>query len=154
MIKLNKKTEYALIALARLAGQPGARVSAKELAREFNIPADLLAKVLQQLQGAGLIKSTQGPHGGYAIACEPGAVRLTDLITLLEGPVAFVSCIAAIDHPETEACEQSGNCNILPALHHLNGELRAVLQRYTLRDLLAEYPPLVPVSSITIRPHA
>jgi len=153
MIKLNKKTEYALIALARLAGRPESRVSAKELAREFNIPADLLAKVLQQLQGAGLIRSTQGPHGGYAIACEPDAVRLTDLITLLEGPVAFVSCIST-GHEGAEECEQAGSCNILPALHHLNGELRAVLQRYTLRDLLADYPPLVPVSSITVRPHA
>ena len=150
MIKLNKKTEYALIALTHLAGQPESRVSARDLAREFNIPGDLMAKVLQQLHGAGLIKSSQGPHGGYAIACSPESVRLNELIRVLEGPVAFVSCLSEHEK-DSECCEQSAQCNILPTLQSINGQIEAILARYTLRDLIAPPAPLVPVSAITIR---
>lgn len=151
MIKLNRKTEYALIALTRLASQPEGRVSAKDLAREFHIPGDLLAKVLQQLQGAGLIKSTQGPHGGYAIACRPDEVRLTDLIRELEGPVAFVSCLNETPTGGGEACEQASACNIHPTLHAINSQIEALLSRYTLRDLLVPPAPLIPLGEITVR---
>ncbi len=150
MIKLNRKTEYALIALTRLASQPEGRVSAKDLAREFRIPGDLLAKVLQQLQGAGLIKATHGPHGGYAIACNPEAVRLTDLIRELEGPLAFVSCLNEATG-EGEGCEQAVACNIHPTLHAINSQIEALLSRYTLRDLLVPPAPLIPLGEITVR---
>lgn len=154
MIKLNKKTEYALIALIRLAAKPAGRVSAKDLAREFNIPADLMAKVLQELHAGGLIQSTQGPHGGYAISCSPEKVRLHALIELLEGPLSLIEC--EHDQPSAGGCEQQEHCNIRAPLHAINAQIRSLLDSYTLQDLMtARIPsPTVPLAAISVRAHA
>ena len=60
MLRLSKKADYALLAMRQLAAQPqGAVVSARELAEEYAIPPDLLAKVLQKLVRARLLVSQQ-----------------------------------------------------------------------------------------------
>ena len=141
MLKLTKKTEYALIAMTHLARQPGAQVSARDLAGDYNIPADLLAKVMQQLQGAGLITSHQGSHGGYTIACAPGQVKLSDLITLMEGPLAFIDCMKHGDKPHEDDCEQYKNCTIIGPLQMINRKIKDVLDSYTLLDLIQPKSP-------------
>ena len=75
MLRLSKKADYALIAmkhLARTAGAPS--TSAREIAEQYDIPIELLAKVLQRLVRTGLLASTQGTRGGYALSrLLPGA---------------------------------------------------------------------------------
>ncbi len=142
MLKLTKKTEYALIAMTHLARQPGAQVSARDMARDYNIPADLLAKVMQQLQGAGLITSHQGSHGGYTIACAPEQVKLSDLIALMEGPLAFIDCMKGGENaPHEDDCDQYKNCTIIGPLQMINQKIKAVLDSYTLRDLIQPKSP-------------
>lgn len=136
MLKLTKKTEYALIAMTHLARQPGEQASARDLARDYNIPADLLAKVMQQLHGAGLISSTHGSHGGYTIACSPGEVKLSNLIALMEGPLAFIDCMKNGDKPHDEDCDQHRNCTIIGPMMMINQKIKAVLDSYTLQDLI------------------
>ena len=153
MLKLTKKTEYALIAMSHLARQPGAHVSARDLAKDYNIPADLLAKVMQQLQGAGLITSTQGSHGGYTIACEPGRVKLSDLITEMEGPLAFIDCMRSGEAAPHEAdCDQYKNCTIIGPLQLINLKIKAVLDSYTLLDLISAKSPSG-LESIHVKTH-
>src|SRR2546422_4740653 len=83
MLKLSKKTDYALMAVQYMASKGTARiVNTKEIAEEYNIPVELLAKVLQKLGKKGLIVSQNGPkdrkstrlnssHGyiSYAVFC-------------------------------------------------------------------------------------
>ena len=65
MLQLSKKVEYGLIALRHMAMKPVGQVfTAKELALEYAIPYELLAKVLQKLARAGVVISTQGVKGG------------------------------------------------------------------------------------------
>jgi len=141
LLKLTKKTEYALIAMTHLARQPGAQVSARDMAHDYNIPADLLAKVMQQLQGAGLIESHQGSHGGYTIACAPGKVKLSDLIVLLEGPLAFIDCMKGGDQPSEDDCDQHKNCTIIGPMMMINRKIKDVLDSYSLQDLIHPKPP-------------
>ena len=69
MIKLSKKVDYGLIAIGHIAYREKARVvTAKHIASEYNIPQELLAKVLQRLAREGLITSQNGPKGGYVLA--------------------------------------------------------------------------------------
>lgn len=73
MLKLSKKADYGLMALQHIASnQYGdvarARVvNTKEIAEEYHIPVELLAKVLQTLSKSGLIESHNGPKGGYLL---------------------------------------------------------------------------------------
>ena len=74
MLKISKKADYALMALQHIASvqfgdlTPGRVVNTKEIAEEYNIPLELLAKVLQTLAKNGLIESHNGPKGGYLLA--------------------------------------------------------------------------------------
>ena len=68
MLRLSKKTDYALISLAYVAALSGRPASAREIAERHDIPVELLAKVLQRLAQRGVLKSQQGIHGGYLMA--------------------------------------------------------------------------------------
>ncbi|MCA1650670.1 MAG: Rrf2 family transcriptional regulator, partial [Acidobacteria bacterium] len=58
MLRLSKKADYALIAMKHLAVRPdAASASAREIAEEYNIPIELMAKVLQRLVQRGLLVS-------------------------------------------------------------------------------------------------
>src|SRR5260221_9091914 len=152
MLKLTKKTEYALIAMTHLAGQPGEQASARDLAKDYNIPADLLAKVMQQLHSAGLITSTHGSHGGYTIACAPGKVKLSDLIALMEGPLAFIDCMKGGDNPHDGDCDQHKNCSIIGPMMTINRKIKDLLDSYTLLDLIHPKSPK-PLETIHVKSH-
>ena len=72
MLHLNRKTEYALLALAHLSQMKDdglAKVS--EIAERFSIPPMLLSNVLQELKAQGYVGSTKGRLGGYSMNCRP-----------------------------------------------------------------------------------
>ncbi len=72
MLKLTKKADYGLIAVRHLAERfPATACSAKEIARAYGIPTELLAKILQKLAKNGLLVSQHGTNGGYALARRP-----------------------------------------------------------------------------------
>ena len=96
MLKLSKKADYGLMALQHIASvQFGdvtrARVvNTKEIAEEYNIPVELLAKVLQTLSKNGLIESHNGPKGGYLLAKTPQEVTIARVLESLEGPLGIM----------------------------------------------------------------
>ena len=77
MLRLSKKADYALIAMKHLAlrGDRGSS-SAREIAEQYDIPIELMAKVLQRLVRRNLLASQQGTRGGYQLA--RGGDRLLD----------------------------------------------------------------------------
>jgi Rrf2 family protein len=70
MLRLSKKADYALMAMKDLARRADASssTSAREIAERYDIPIELMAKVLQRLVRTGLLVSTQGTGGGYALS--------------------------------------------------------------------------------------
>jgi len=87
MFRLSKKTDYALLALQYLASpvEPG-DISARAIAERFEIPAELLAKILQRLAHDGLIAAHKGVHGGYRLARSPDAISIADVAQAADGP--------------------------------------------------------------------
>ena len=83
MLKLTKKIEYGLIALQHMQGKLNGEVtSAKEVAENFDLPASLVAKVLQQLAKNNIIEPIQGPTGGYKLERSLESIKLNDFIEL------------------------------------------------------------------------
>jgi Rrf2 family protein len=87
MFRLSKKADYGLIALKHLAQHTDVSVSAREIAREYRIPAELLAKIMQRLARKGLVVSQQGTHGGYVLGRDPSRISIVDVIEALDGPI-------------------------------------------------------------------
>ena len=86
MLKISKKADYALMALQHIASvqfgdvTPGRVVNTKEIAEEYHIPLELLAKVLQALSKNGLIESHNGPKGGYLLARNAGQITIAQIL--------------------------------------------------------------------------
>jgi len=109
LLRLGKRAEYALIALAHLAQRPQGITSAREIAQSYRLPVPLMMKLLKSLHHKGLVKSIRGVHGGYQLRADLRAVSLDDLLQMLrpapviasdQAPGAGVP-LAAIDSPLT-----------------------------------------------------
>jgi len=84
MLCISKKTEYALVALTHLAEWPGRVASAREIAEARELPSAMLMNILKNLQGHGLLRSTRGVKGGYAIDRDMSQVSLYELIAVVD----------------------------------------------------------------------
>ena len=140
MLSLNRKTDYALVALAHLAQEPEQTpVSARLLAEEYDMPQPLLAKLMKQLHQAELIDSIRGVEGGYVLAGEPEQITLGQVIEAIEeGPVQIAFCCKEhTGSDECVACRIAPKCPIKGAIRDLNTQFGAILTRLTLADLLS-----------------
>jgi Rrf2 family protein len=137
MLRLSKKSDYALIALRHLA-TPGDRASAsaRELAERFNIPVELLAKVLQKLARAGLLVSQQGIRGGYVLSRPADQITVADIIVAVDGPLTVTAC-----SDDDQTCDQFSKCNVRDPLWRLKDRIVAALASCTLAELATDPPP-------------
>lgn len=84
MLCLNRKTEYALVALAHLVEPPGRIASAREIAQAHELPLALLMNLLKNLQAHGVLRSIRGIKGGYQMKADLDTLPLYDLIAIVE----------------------------------------------------------------------
>ncbi|NUN16345.1 MAG: Rrf2 family transcriptional regulator [Myxococcales bacterium] len=133
MLKLNKKTEYALMALQYMSQRPlDYRSSAREIAQSGNIPDVLLAKVLQSLKRASILSSCQGSLGGYYLARNLSDVPFLELLEVFEDSTSLVDCMFEVE----PHCSQYDLCGIRSPLKRLNDLLRKQLQTWSVNDIL------------------
>jgi Rrf2 family protein len=131
MLRLSKKADYALMATKHLATRPdAASASAREIAEAYDIPLELLAKVLQRLVRARLMVSVQGTRGGYRLARPPHAITVADVIQAVDGPVAVTAC-SADDH----RCDQYSKCSIRDPLWKIRGRIIEALTTVSVAEL-------------------
>lgn len=132
MLRLSKKADYALMAMTHLATrpEPGASASAREIAEAYDIPAELLAKVLQRLVRARMLVSAQGTRGGYRLARPPDAISIADVIQAVDGPVRVTAC-----SPDDHRCDQYSKCSIRDPLWRIRGRIYETLNTVTVAEL-------------------
>ena len=139
MLRLSKKADYALMAMKHLAvrGDRGSS-SAREIAELYDIPIELMAKVLQRLVRRGLLVSHQGTRGGYQLARVPAQISVADVIQAIEGPVTVTACST-----DDGQCEQFATCNVRDPLWRVRERILSALGECTLAELASDPPPLV-----------
>ncbi len=137
MLKLTKKADYGLMALKYLAERPeSAALSAKDVADAYGIPAQLLAKILQQLTRAGLLRSHAGMNGGYALARDAREISAYEVIHAIDGPFFITSCTKG-----AKACELTPSCTIKEPLARVNDTIAGVLRSISIQDLAEHEHP-------------
>jgi len=77
---LTQTVEYALRAMVHLASLDGVAASSGSIAQKTMVPPGYLSKVLRDLVVGGLVKSYRGPHGGFTLSREPGAISILDVV--------------------------------------------------------------------------
>jgi Rrf2 family protein len=138
MLRLSKKADYALLAMRHLAAnaERGA-VSARELAEAYNLPPELLAKVLQKLVRGQLLLSIQGIRGGYGLARPATAISVADVINAVDGPLTVTACTES-----NHNCEQYSRCDIRDPLWQIKDRIVSALQSTSIAGLASEMVPL------------
>ena len=140
MLRLSKKADYALIAMKHLAVR-GERSSssAREIAELYDIPIELMAKVLQRLVRRGLLASQQGTRGGYQLGRTATQISVADVIQAIEGPVTVTACST-----DEGQCEQYSKCNVRDPLWRVRERILNALGECTIAELAADPPTPVP----------
>ncbi len=135
MLRLSKKADYALIAMKHLSRLPGdgASTSAREIAEQYDIPLELMAKVLQRLVRSGLLVSTQGTRGGYTLRRESSSISVADVIQAIDGPFTVTAC-STEDHD----CEQFQKCSIRDPLWRLRERILQALGTVSVAELASD----------------
>ena len=137
MLRLSKKADYALMAVKHLAvrGDRGSS-SAREIAEQYDIPIELMAKVLQRLARRGLVTSHQGTRGGYRLAKAASAISVADIIQAIDGPLTVTACST-----ESENCGQYAKCSVRDPLWRIKDRIVAALATCSLQEIATEAPP-------------
>ena len=91
-MRLTSFTDFALRTLMRLAGEPGRSFATGEIAAEFAISRNHLAKVVRDLADGGFITTQRGVGGGFALARPASEITLGAVVRALEGDSALVEC--------------------------------------------------------------
>ncbi len=136
MLRLSKKADYALMAMKHLALREDRGPSnTREIAAQYDIPIELLAKILQRLVGRGLLASHQGTLGGYRLARAPSAMSVADVIQAIDGPVTVTACSTG-----EGTCEQFTKCNVRDPLWRVRDRILSALVECTIAELAADVP--------------
>lgn len=131
-MRLSRHTHYALRVVLDLTGHP--RDRSADIARRQGIPPAYMAKVVNGLSKAGILRTHRGTHGGVQLARPPESVTLRDVLEAAEGPLAINLCVVWGDCP----CPQP--CPVRASLAHVQQLLERDLDGTTIAELAAHLP--------------
>jgi Rrf2 family iron-sulfur cluster assembly transcriptional regulator len=129
---LSQTSEHAIRALLYLAQRPaGESVPADRIARALGAPANYLAKTLNALAKQGLVGSTRGPAGGFALRRDPAGITLADVVEAFGEARAPATCMLG-DRP----CSESTPCAAHLRWSAVQCAMRTPLRTTSIADLL------------------
>ena len=135
MLKLSKRTEYALMAARHLAlNNSGHCSTAKEIAENYNIPYQLVAKVLQNFARTKIAYSMQGPKGGYVLNRLPEEISLNDIINAVEKNHQITECMQ--EHANENNCMHINCCKIRDPLIEIQRKIDDMFTQTSLKQIL------------------
>ena len=141
-MQITREADYAIRCVYYLSGKKGGVTMVEEISKEMKIPNSFLAKILQKLGKASLVKSRRGVKGGFELARPPQEVSLLEVIEAVQGPVAMNVC--ALDEA---LCGFSSTCTAHPVWVEIRREIEKILRGKNFADLL-----ISPKSSLQEKP--
>src|ERR1035438_8647960 len=127
----SRTAEYAIRAFVNLAQvQDGKYAMVKNIAEQEDIPAHFLAKILQQLARKGLLRSSKGPTGGFALRVDPSEIRLLDIVEALDGLAPYQQCASGLSE-----CNDDMPCSMHDSWVALRSRIMDYLGKNSIADL-------------------
>ncbi|WP_457745869.1 RrF2 family transcriptional regulator [Sulfurimonas sp.] len=132
---ITRASEYAILSLIVLSTAKGP-LDSDTLSRELVISKSFLAKILQSLAKANILKSYKGVNGGFVLNKNPKEINMLEVMTCVEGkaPAVFECAPSEKDCPS----DRANICSIWPFLHKLQGKIDLFLAELTLSDILED----------------
>jgi len=132
-MKISTKGRYALRLMLDLAvNYTGEYITIKNIAKRQEISEKYLEQIITQLSKAGFVKSARGAQGGYMLARTPAEYTVGEILRLLEGSLAPVTCL----DKKHESCARVNECVTLEVWQKLEKAINNVVDNITLADLV------------------
>ncbi len=126
LISISEGASLALHSLALMAAWRPEKLNVKILAERLDASEAHLAKVLQKLSKAGLVRSSRGPAGGFMLNRVPDEINLLDIYEVIEGKVTLAECPLGL-----EEC-MFNQCIFNDSLKRISGEIYNTLRQIKL----------------------
>lgn len=142
-MKLSKKSEYGLRALLELAlVHEKTTLQRRDIADRQHIPVEFLEQILLTLKRAGLVSSRRGVNGGYDLIKQPNEITLGQVIRILDGPLAPISCVSRTAYQKCNDCPYTNKprCPVQQVMGTVRDAIAGVLDHYSLADFAAGHP--------------
>jgi Rrf2 family nitric oxide-sensitive transcriptional repressor len=131
-MRITQHSDYALRVLIYAGGNSSRLVTIAEIAARFAVSRTHLMKVVNQLVRAGFLTGQRGKGGGLRLARRPEDIRVGDVLRATESDLRLVECFG-----RPGACLLDPDCRLKHAFGEALDAFLAVLDRYTLADLVA-----------------
>jgi Rrf2 family protein len=143
MMRINRRTDYAVRVMLALAKQPpGARLSVQVIQEQMLIPRPFLNRIVADLSRARLVRTYQGPNGGLELARPADTIHLRHIWEAIEGALVLSDCLVAPGE-----CRLSGNCPVRCRWSRLQNLMLAELEAISLADLAIDAARLAAVKA-------
>jgi Rrf2 family protein len=134
---ISKKTKYAikaLIVLGKNYGQPPMQIV--RISEEENIPKKFLEQILLEMRNAGILYSKKGAGGGYSLNKSPEDIQLSQVMRLIDGPIALLPCVSLNFYRSCEECKAEETCGIRDTFTDVRDAMLQILNDTTIADII------------------
>ena len=136
-MRLSRRSEYGLRALVDLVRNDGnGPVALGSLAKRNNLPSKFLEQIMATLKHGGIVRTTLGAHGGYAMAADASTVSIGRVVRLLDGALAPVPCVSLRYYGRC-SCPDEATCPLRDVMIDVRDAMLEILDRETLAELAA-----------------
>jgi Rrf2 family protein len=135
---ISKKSKYAIKALVALAREykSGKLLPSSTISEKENISRKFLEAILLELRNHGYLESKMGTRGGYYILKNPNQIKIIDILRLMDGPVAMISCVSLNFYEPCDDCEDEQSCGIRQVAQEIRDKTIRILSGKTIHDIL------------------
>jgi Rrf2 family cysteine metabolism transcriptional repressor len=136
-MRLSRRSEYGLRALTDLVRTgPDVTVPLATLAQRNNLPPKFLEQIMATLKRGGIVRTTLGAHGGYALADDPTTGSVGRVIRLLDGALAPLTCVS-LRYYSACSCPDEASCALRDVMLDVRDATLAILDEESLAQLAA-----------------
>jgi Rrf2 family protein len=133
-MKISTRGRYGVRAILDLAlFDAGGPVYLKDIARRQHLSHRYLERIFAELRRAGLLVSVRGSQGGFRLSRPAEAIRMSEVVEVLEGPILSVDCVT-----DPAACPITDSCVPHDLWARVNRAVHSVLESTTLADLVRQ----------------
>ena len=136
---ISQKARYAFKALIALSGMPAQECrQARDIAESERIPQSFLEQILLELRRAGLVASRRGRDGGHYLLKDPAAISFGEVLRLIDGPVAPLSCLSRTAYRRCSDCKDEKACVMRRGFGRAYDAQLQVLEQTSIADACAD----------------
>ena len=136
---LSKKTKYAIKALIVLGRNYGKEpMQILRIAEEERIPKKFLEQILLEMRNAGILYSKKGAGGGYSLNKAPEDIRLSQVMRLIDGPIALLPCVSLNFYRSCDECKSEEVCGIRDTFVDVRNAMLQILNDTSIADIISK----------------